>query len=379
MIKKKLELDIVYRFKNYGISINRSLYWDILHIFNEIMKGLRLSSEKYRDEEFESLGITMWGVDFVLLDENDELVGPVHHYRDRRTNGIFEKIFKVLPKEVIFRETGIQLMQINTIMQLFSMVEQKSSKLSIAKTFLMLPDYFNFLLSGVKCCEYSEATTSQLYNPIKREWAFDLIKKLNFNPEWFIRIIPPGTVLGYIQEDITKEIGLSKETKVIAPPTHDTGSAVVAIPVDMDKYNSGEWAYLSSGTWSLLGVELTEPLINKKALEYNFTNEGGLNHTIRFLKNISGLWLIQECNRIWNKKDLNLSWDQIEQEAKKAQPFQNFFDPGDPIFLNPPDMIETIKKSCERQNQTLPETIGQISRAIFENLAEQFPNTKICL
>ncbi|MHA2008328.1 MAG: rhamnulokinase [Promethearchaeota archaeon] len=368
---EKLKLDEIYRFSNKGILINNSLYWDILRIFQKIKQSLSIYVKKYGNN-LDSIGIDTWGVDFVLLDENDELVGKVHHYRDNRTNGIFEKIFKVIPRIEMYNQTGIQIMQINTIMQLFSMVEQNSPHLSTAKTFLMLPDYFNFLLSGVKCCEYSEVTTSQLYNPIKKDWAFELIKKLDFNPEWFIKIIQPGTILGYIQKNVTEETGLSKETKVIAPPTHDTGSAVVAVPVDMNKYNSGEWAYLSSGTWSLLGVELNEPIINTKALEYNFTNEGGINHTIRFLKNISGLWLIQECKRIWNKNDQNLSWDQIEQEAKNAQPFQNFFDPGDPVFLNPPDMIETIKKYCKLKNQVLPETIGQISRATFENLVFKY-------
>ncbi|KKM15197.1 hypothetical protein LCGC14_1698500 [marine sediment metagenome] len=370
--EKNLELEIIFRFKNYGVSMKDSLYWDILHIFEKIKKGLRKCSEKYKDDRFVSLGLTTWGVDFVLLDECDELLSPVYHYRDSRTKGIPGKLFEIVPRKEIFNQTGIQFMQINTINQLYSMIEHKSPKLSIAKTFMMLPDFINFLLSGVKYCEYSVATTSQLYNPITRNWAFDLITKLGLNPDWFGEIIQPGTILGNIQEHIAKETGISNMTKVIVPPTHDTGSAVVAVPVDMDKYKLGEWAYLSSGTWSLLGVERAEPLINENVLQFNFTNEGGFNNTIRFLKNITGLWLIQECKRIWEKKGLRLSWDKIEQEALESQAFQNFFYPDDPSFLNPTDMIEEIKNYCEIHDQTPPQTVGQISRAIFENLAFRY-------
>jgi len=370
--KNNLELDIVYRFKNYGVSIDKSFYWDILHIFNRIMKGLRICSEKYSDEGFKAIGITTWGVDFALLDENDELIGPIHHYRDHRTDGILEKLFKTIPKEEIFSQTGIQIMQINTIVQIFSMILNNSPRLSIAKTLLMLPDYFNYLLSGKKLCESSEASTSQLYNPIKRDWAFDVIRKLGLDPNIFPKIIQPGTILGNIKEEIAEEIGINPNTKICIPPSHDTNSAVAAVPVDMDKYHSGKWAYLSSGTWSLLGVELNEPLINEKALKYNFTNESGINFTTSFLKNITGLWLIQECKKQWDKKDPNLTWDNIEFEAEASQQFQNFFYLDDPIFFNPPNMIDSIRKQCEIQNQTPPETIGQISRAIFENLAYRY-------
>ena len=370
--EKNLELDIIYRFKNYGISIKDSLYWDILNIINKIKKGLRKCSEKYKDEGFVSLGLTSWGVDFILLDENDELISPVHHYRDKRTENILEKLFEIVSKKEIFNQTGIQIMPFNTVTQLFSMKLQNSQRLPIAKTLLMLPDYFNYLLSGEKYCEYSEATTSQLYNPVTRNWAYDLITKLNLNPDWFGEIIQPGTILGDLQEDIAHETGISNKTKVIVPTTHDTGSAIVAVPVDMDKYKQGQWAYLSSGTWSLLGVEMTDPLINEKVLQFNFTNEGGFNNTICFLKNISGLWLIQECKRIWEKEGLQLSWEKIEQEAQDSQAFRNFFYPDDTRFLNPTDMIEEIKKCCDIQDQAPPETIGQISRAVFENLAFRY-------
>jgi len=366
-----LKLDEIYRFSNMGINVNNSLYWDILRIFQKMKIGLFIYVKKY-GANLDSIGIDTWGVDFVLLDHNDELLGPIHHYRDNRTKGMFEILFKIISKKEIFNQTGIQFMPINTSVQIFSMIHHKSPRLSIAKIFLMLPDYLNFLLSGVKYCEYSDATTSQLYNPIKRDWAFDIISKLGLNSEWFPKIIQPGTVLGNIQHYIAKDVGLNVETKVIAPTTHDTASAVAAVPVDMDQYKQGEWAYLSSGTWSLLGVEINEPLINEKALEYNFTNEGGVKNSIRFLKNITGLWLIQECKKIWDKEDPNLSWEEIEEEAEKAQSFQNFVYPDDPMFLNPLNMVDAIKKWCKMHDQAPPENIGQISRTIFESLAFRY-------
>lgn len=366
-----LELDDIYRFTNEGIHVDNSLCWDLSKIFQIMKKSLSIYVKKY-GSTLDSIGIDTWGVDFILLDENDELIGPVYHYRDHRTDGMLEKLFRIIPKEEIFNQTGIQIMQINTIVQIFSMIYNKSPQLSKAKTLLMLPDYFNFLLSGKKYSESSEASTSQLYSPIKRDWAYDLIRKLNLDPEIFPEIIQPGTILGDIQVHIAKEIGLNLETKITIPPTHDTGSAVAAVPVNMEKYNPMEWAYLSSGTWSLLGVELNRPLINDKALKYNFTNEGGIYHTTRFLKNISGLWLIQECKKLWDIKESNLSWEIIDQEAMEAQPFQYFFDPDDPVFLNPTNMIKAIQRQCELHNQTRPESIGQISRCFFENLAFRY-------
>jgi rhamnulokinase len=252
------------------------------------------------------------------------------------------------------------------------MVYNKSPRLLISKTFLMLPDYFNFLLSGKKFSEYSDATTSQLYDPIKKNWAFDLIKRLGLKTELFCKIVQPGTILGNIQEYIVEDIGITKNTKIVAPLTHDTGSAVAAAPVEMNKYSEGEWAYLSSGTWSLLGVELEKPLINGTVLKYNFTNEGGINGTIRFLKNLTGMWLIQECKRIWDNKGKDLSWKDIDNAILKAKNFQSFINPDDPAFLNPPNMIDTIQEYCRITNQTAPKSIGDICRTIIECLAFRY-------
>jgi rhamnulokinase len=372
--EKKLILDEVYRFPNGGIQKDDSLLWDISKLFQEIKNGLLEYSNKY-GSNLSSIGINTWGVDFILLNENDELLEPVYHYRDKRTIGMLEEMFKVVPKEEIFNQTGIQFMELNASTQIFSMVCTNSPRLKVAKTFIMLPDYFNFLLSGIIVSEFSVATTSQLYNPVEKDWANDLIKKLGLQPEWFRKIVPGGTVLGSIENSISEETGLNKNTKIIAPLTHDTGSAYAAVPVDMDKFKEGEYGIISSGTWSLLGVELREPLINEKALKYNYTNEGGINGTIRFLKNISGMWLIQECKKIWEKEGLKLTWNDIEEEAQKEKKFQYFINPDSRVFLTPSNMIHAIKNECKTTGQESPQTIGQISRTILESLAFRYKQT----
>ncbi len=370
----RLKLEELCRFQNGGVSAAGSLYWDVLNIYKEILNALFLYGKKY-GPNLESIGIDTWGVTFVLLDENNELIGPVHHYRDKRTVGMIEEMCKVVPKEEIFKQTGVQFMELNSSTQIFSMVRNKSSRLSIARTFLMLPDYFNFLFSGVKACEFSDATTTQLYNPLKKDWAFELIRALGLKSEWFLKVVPGGTILGNIDQDIAKETGLLKSIKIIAPLTHDTGSAYAAVPVEMDKYKDGEYAILSSGTWSLIGVELKEPLISDKALKYNYTNEGGINGSIRFLKNVTGLWLIQECKQLWDKAGLNLSWEDVEREASKEKAFSVFINPDDHAFMNPSNMIDEIKEFCKNSNQSIPSTVGQIARVIFESLALKYRQT----
>ncbi len=366
-----LKLEQLYRFPNEGIKIFNSTYWDILGIFHHILEGLKKYVKSYGNN-VDGIGIDTWGVDHVLLDANDEIIGPVHHYRDTRTEGMLEEMFKVISKKEIFNQTGIQFMPLNTSVQLFSMVKSNSPRLSIVRSILMLPDYFNFLLSGIKKSEFSHVSTSQLYNPIIKNWAFDLIKMLGLQPSWFGEIIPPGTVLGAIQKYICEETGLNSDSKIIAPACHDTASAVAAVPVDMEVHDRGEWAYLSSGTWSLLGVELENPLINEKALKFNFTNEGGVDNTFRFLKNISGLWLIQEVKKIWDENVGETNWEDIMQMASTAPKFKYYIDPDDSSFLNPPNMIKAIENFCLKTSQEVPTTIGEFARTIFESLAFRY-------
>ncbi|MHA1148622.1 MAG: rhamnulokinase [Promethearchaeota archaeon] len=368
---KRLKLEEIYRFPNKGVQVGNELHWDVPYIFNEIKKALSIYVKNY-GTELRSIGVDTWGVSYILLDKNNDFLSPMYHYRDKRTVGMLEKMFEVVPKEEIFRQTGIQFLELNSSTQIFSLIYKKSDRLSKAAKFLMFPDYLNYLLSGVLACECSNATTTQLYNPIKKEWAFDLIKRLGLSPELFINIIPGGTILGPIKDDLAKEVGLSKQTRIIAPLTHDTASAYASVPVEMNKYNEGEYGILSSGTWSLLGVELKEPLINEKALNYNYSNEGGFNGTIRFLKNLTGMWLIQECKKLWDKEEKKLSWEEILTKAENSQNFQYYINPDDHRFLNPPNMIEAIQNFCKDSNQNIPKTIGEISNTIFASLAFRY-------
>ncbi|NVM46340.1 MAG: rhamnulokinase [Candidatus Lokiarchaeota archaeon] len=367
----KLVLDEIYRFPNGGMKKNDSFIWDISGIFSEILNGLRKYAKKY-GSSVDGIGIDTWGVDFVLLDKNNDLVGPSHHYRDSRTKGMLSKMFEKVSKDEIFKYTGIQFMEINSSTQLYSLIHNNSPQLSVSEIFLMIPDYLNYLMCRRKCSEYSIATTSQLFNPNTLDWSKELIEKLGLNRLLFQEIVPSGTILGRLRKEIAQDVNLKENTNIIAPACHDTGSAIAAIPVDMRKYKRGEWAFLSSGTWSLLGVELDKPIINEKSLKFNFTNEGGVENTIRFLKNITGLWILQECKKEWENQCLDYTWEIIISEAMEAEPFQCFINPDDPLFHNPPNIIKSIQKYYERSKQISPKTMGDISRAIFEGLAFRY-------
>jgi rhamnulokinase len=366
-----LTLDEIYRFPNSGIRKNDSFLWNISGIYTEVLNGLEKYVMKYGNR-VAGIGIDTWGVDFVLLDKNDELVGPCYHYRDSRTKGMLNYMFEKVPKEEIFKDTGIQFMEINTSTQLCSLTHDDSPKLARSETFLMIPDYLNYLLCGKKCSEYSIATTSQLFNPNTFDWSQRLIEKLGLEFKLFQKIVPSGSVLGELRKEIAQAVGLNEDTNIIAPVCHDTGSAIAAVPVDMRMYESGEWAYLSSGTWSLIGVELDKPIINDKSLEFNFTNEGGVENTVRFLKNVTGLWIIQECKKEWKKQGLEHTWEHIISCASEAKPFQCFINPDDPLFHNPPNMIKAIQNYCEMSDQIYPKAIGEVSRVIFESLAFKY-------
>ena len=368
---ENLEIEIIHRFPNEAIRINDSYYWNIHNIFNELKNGIKKCVNK-NILNLKGIGIDTWGVDFVLLDENNELIGIPHTYRDKRTKGSLEKIFFKASKNEIFDQTGIQFMEINSSNQLFSMVEQESPQLSITKKVLMIPDFLNYILSGIISTEYSIATTTQLFNPVTKEWAFKLIDKLGFKREWFPKVIPPASILGKLNETISSEMGLELSPSIIAPLCHDTGAAVAATPVDMERYKSGEWAYLSSGTWSLLGIEVNDPIINKKSLEFNFTNEGGIAETIRFLKNITGLWIIQECKKIWDIEGHQFTWESLIQKANEAKPFNCYINVDDPQFLNPQNMIKTIINYCKSTNQPIVDSPGDVTRVIFENMAFRY-------
>jgi rhamnulokinase len=360
-IGDRLTLEEAHRFTNGPVRVFDHLYWDVLHLFDEIKTGLGKAGQI---ASLSSLGLDTWGVDFALLDRDDRLVGNPSHYRDPRTNGVMEQVFERVSRDAIFERTGLQFIQINTLYQLFSL--RGSAALERARSFLMVPDLFNFWLTGCKANEYSDATTTQFFNLRTGGYDLDLLAQLGLPTDIYPEIIPSGSVLGPVNRSIAEETGLGK-IPVIAPACHDTGSAVAAVPI-----RNPRAAYISSGTWSLVGVEVTEPVITPQCLAYNFTNEGGVYGTIRLLKNVAGLWLVQECRRVWQSKGRDYTWGKMTRIASEAPPFGPLIDPDHPDFLNPMDMPAAIREYCARTAQVVPESDAGILRCIFESLALKY-------
>jgi rhamnulokinase len=290
-----LVLKEVHRFPNSPVRLPDGLHWDALRLFGEIKHSIA-SAVQQTGDHLDGIGIDTWGVDYGLLDRQGVLLSNPYHYRDSRTDGMVEAAFSVVPRQEIFEQTGIQFMQLNTLYQLFAMARSDSPILEIAETFLTMPDLFNYWLTGRKGCEFTNATTTQCYNPRQRTWAHGMLERLGIPSRIFPEIIRTGSVLGPLLPDLAQELGVSP-IPVIAPACHDTGSAVAAVPGAGDNY-----AWISSGTWSIMGVTVNEPVINAQTLARNFTNEGGVNYTYRLSKNIMGLWLVQECRRTWNAR-----------------------------------------------------------------------------
>jgi len=368
------KMEIIYRFPNNLVRVKDSIFWDILGIFNEIKKGLKEAFKKYSDQ-IVSIGIDTWGVDYVLLDDGGDLLGNPYHYRDKRTDNIMEVVFNIIPKKEIFTETGIQFMQLNTIYQLYSFAKKKPQILENTRYFLTIPDILNYWLTGIIKNEYSITTTTQLYNPIKKDWSTKILNKLGFKKEIFGEIIMPGTKIGELLPAIAREIGADSEVVIIAPACHDTGSAVAAVPVE----DNTNYAYISSGTWSLLGIETPEPIINEMSFKYNFTNEGSADGGFRFLKNITGFWIIQECKKFWDEKVKSYSYDELIEIALKYGPANFRIDPDDSKFLKPglidDNMPDRIKTYCQETGQKVPETPAEIVRGVIESLADKYTKT----
>jgi rhamnulokinase len=368
------KMEIVYRFPNNLVRVKDSIFWDILGIFNEIKKGLKKAFKKYPDQ-IVSIGIDTWGVDYVLLDDDGDLLGNPYHYRDKRTDNIMEVVFNIIPKKEIFTETGIQFMQLNTIYQLYSFTKNKPQIFKNVKYFLTIPDLLNYWLTGIIKNEYSITTTTQLYNPIKKDWSTRILNKLGLKKEIFGEIIMPGTEIGKLLPAIAREIGADSEVVVVAPACHDTGSAVAAVPVE----DNTNYAYISSGTWSLLGIEIPEPIINEMSFKYNFTNEGSADGGFRFLKNITGFWIIQECKKFWDENTKSYSYDELTEMALKYGPANFRIDPDDVRFLKPglidDNMPDRIKTYCQETGQKVPETPAEIVRGVIESLADKYTKT----
>jgi rhamnulokinase len=361
---RRLALDVIHRFPNGGVPTLDSLHWDILRLYQEILNGLRKAAAEHG--ELACVGIDTWGVDFGLLGRGGVLLGNPRHYRDPHTEGILDSAFAVVPREQIYKKTGIQFMRFNSLYQLLAMKRAKSPLLDVAETFLMIPDLLHYWLTGMKVVEYSNASTTQMVGPVTRSWATDLVAALGLPDRIFGTIIQPGTLLGPLRNQIVSQTGLSS-IPVIAPATHDTGSAVAAAPAKGDS-----WAYISSGTWSLMGAEVRQPVTHAKALEYNFTNEGGVDGTIRLLKNIMGLWLIQECRRTWENEGTSYTYEALMKMAEDAAPFTATVNPDDDTFILPPHMPRAIADYCLKTGQTAPSTPGGIVRCALESLALRY-------
>lgn len=361
---ERLTLSQVHRFANEPVRLPRHLYWDVLRLWHEIKQGLTIAAGRF--PTITSLGVDTWGVDFALLAADDTLLDNPVHYRDRRTQGVFERTQARVSRAEIFARTAVQFMPINTLYQLAAMAEAHSPLLSAAASFLTMPDLFNFWLSGRKVNEFTNATTTQCYDPHRGDWARDLLAALGIPTAMFREIVPPGTVLGSLQPALAAEIQ-APAVPVIAPATHDTGSAVAAVPM------SGEPAiYLSSGTWSLMGVEVAAPVVSQTALAHNFTNEGGVDGTFRLLKNIMGLWLLQECRRDWAASGDEMSYADLAELATAAPPFSGVILPNVARFLTPRAMPAEVAGFLAETAQPAPPDRGTLLRIILESLAHEY-------
>jgi len=364
---RKLSLEELHRFPNGPTTLLGSLYWDVLKLYEEMLTALTVYAKKY-GQELHGIGFDTWGVDFGLFGKDGVLLGNPVHYRDKRTDGMVEAVCQRVPREQIFEATGIQFMQLNTLFQVFSMVVNQASILDVADTLLLMPSIFIYFFTGRKVNEFTHATTTQMYDPRAGNWAYDMLHRLDIPTDMLADIVAPGTIVEQLVPTVAEATGLA-QVPVIATACHDTACAVAAVPAQ-----GQDWAYLSSGTWSLLGLEVTEPVINADSLRYNLTNEGGVGHTFRFLKNIMGLWLVQECKRIWDREGNTLGYGELMQAAEAAKPFVTVVDPNDNSFLNPANMPEAIVQFCQKSGQQPPTTTGEFVRCALESLALKYRN-----
>jgi len=360
----KLTLEELHRFPNTPVRLHTGLYWDALRLFHEIRHSLSICGRE-RKIVLDGIGVDTWGVDFALLGSDGALVDNPRHYRDSRNNGMLEKTFAVLPREDIFAQTGIQFMQINSLYQLHAMKLSASTALAAAHKLLFMPDLFNYWLTGERRAEVSIASTSQFYNPVKRQWAAELFQSLGLPNSVLPEIVPSGTRLGTLLAEIAESAGLPGDVPVYATAGHDTASAVAAVPAEGD-----DWCYISSGTWSLMGVELDAPVIDDRSLALNFTNEVGAGGKIRLLKNIAGLWVLQECRRAWALAGREYSYDELSKLAAEAEPAEVSIDPD--AFQEPGRMPERIAEYCAAQGHKAPDQPGGMARLILESLAATY-------
>lgn len=359
----KITLEEVHRFSNDPVSVGGTVYWDVLRLFYEIKQGIIKAKIA---GGFDSIGIDTWGVDFGLIDSEGKLMENPVHYRDARTVGLVDEAFKTMPKEKLYGITGIQFMELNTLFQLISLKKYRPWMLERADKMLFMPDLFGYMLTGKMCAEYSIASTSQLIDLDKRTWSKEILDAFGIKESVFAPLVQPGTVLGELSKEICEECGVDP-VPVISVCGHDTQSAITSVPCE-----DGDFAFLSSGTWSLFGTELDKPIVNETSMNINITNEGGFDGSTGFLKNIIGLWLIQESRRQWKREGKEYSYADLEKLALAAEPFKCFIDLDAPEFVSHGNIPERVREFCRKTGQYVPETVGEIMRCIYESLAMKY-------
>ena len=359
----KITLEEVHRFSNDPVSVGGTVYWDVLRLFYEIKQGIIKAKIA---GGFDSIGIDTWGVDFGLIDSEGKLMENPVHYRDARTVGLVDEAFKTMPKEKLYGITGIQFMELNTLFQLISLKKYRPWMLERADKMLFMPDLFGYMLTGKMCAEYSIASTSQLIDLDKRTWSKEILDAFGIKESVFAPLVQPGTVLGELSKEVCEECGVDP-VPVISVCGHDTQSAITSVPCQ-----DGDFAFLSSGTWSLFGTELDKPIVNETSMNINITNEGGFDGSTGFLKNIIGLWLIQESRRQWKREGKEYSYADLEKLALAAEPFKCFIDPDAPEFVPHGNIPERVREFCCKTGQYVPETVGEIMRCIYESLAMKY-------
>jgi rhamnulokinase len=368
---RKIRLEEIHRFANGPVVLGGTIRWDVLRLWSEIQNGLALAGKKF-GKQIVSVGADTWGVDFVLLNKQNEILGQPYHYRDARTRGLMEAAFKRVSRAEIFAQSGLQFMELNSLYQLLAWQKKSPEILETADALLFMPDFFHWCLCGAKRAEFTIASTSQFVHPLRRNWSLPLLQKLGMPVHFLPKIVAPGTELGVIRNSLADRTGLAG-VKVVAPPSHDTASAVAGVPTA----NTGKsnWAYISSGTWSLMGVEVKQPALSPRALKLNMTNEGGLDGTYRLMKNIMGLWLVQRCKRSFDAAGRKHDYAQLVQLAVRAKPLRSLVNLNDPRFLNPPDMPKAIQEFCRETKQPVAKTDGELIRCCYESLALKYRET----
>jgi rhamnulokinase len=368
----QLRLEVVHRFANTPVRLLDALHWDVLHLYQEMLHTLRLCAAEYGG--LDALGVDTWGVDFALLGRDGSLLGNPRHYRDPHTEGVMEEAFTRVPRVELYRRTGLQFMRFNSLFQLLALKRDRSPLLEMARSLLFMPDLFHYFFTGLKVNESTDASTSQLIDPRTGKWDFNLAQAFDLPVALLGSLVAPGTVLGPLRAQVAEDTGLTP-VPVIAPASHDTAAAVAAVPAR----GGTSWAYLSSGTWSLLGVEIPTPLLSDDALRFNFTNEGGVGGTIRLLKNIMGLWLVQECRRAYERSGVHHSYEDLTRLAGSAPAFVSLIDPDHPSFLLPASMPLAIAEFCRRTGQPAPMEPAATVRCALESLALKYRWVLECL